>query len=230
MSKQGIVAEYISSHTYDIRETRNGRWIDQKCAFDAVCFVAGCVVEYLDGRPDEPFCSPDIWRSEFAAQQARDVFLKPDPTKRSTLDEYNKFFRQPLKMLAAAGVLREERRGGTIYFSVADWGMLEYIASREYNSLEFLVAYIEKTLSDSGLWPDFEEFFRLQSRESLEHVKRRYELFCHDYTPIKKTKEVGRIFSKVLNPLAFRRHLRGGRAREAVQAGHNEGQAGIQPH
>ncbi len=32
------------------------------------------------------------------------MFSKPDPTDKSTMDEYNKFFRQPLKMLAAAGV------------------------------------------------------------------------------------------------------------------------------
>ena len=39
------------------------------------------------------------------------VFGKPDPTTDSVIDEYNKFFRQPMKMLAAAGVLKEEKKG-----------------------------------------------------------------------------------------------------------------------
>jgi len=48
------------------------------------------------------------------------LFGKPDPTTRSTLDEYNKFFRQPLKMLSAAGVLSEMRKGSKIEFYVED--------------------------------------------------------------------------------------------------------------
>ena len=209
MAKQSIVIEYVSSHTYDIRETRNGRWIDQKCAFDAVCFVADCVVEYLSSGGSEPFHSPEIWHSEYAMEQVREVFVKPDPTRDTTTDEYNKFFRQPLKMLSAAGVLNEHKRGNIIDFWVADMEMLDYIASREANSLEFLCEYIEKTLRDSGLWWRFESFFDSQTQSSLTDLKEEFAQFCYTYTPIKNKAETGRIFSKVLNPLAFRRHLRG---------------------
>ena len=50
------------------------------------------------------------------------------------MDEYNKFFRQPLKMLAAAGVLRENgKKKNTIQFSVENEAVLEYLSLRERN-------------------------------------------------------------------------------------------------
>jgi len=39
-----------------------------------------------------------------------------------------------MKMLAAAGVLKEEKEGITIYFSVENRDMLEHIALRERNA------------------------------------------------------------------------------------------------
>jgi hypothetical protein len=59
------------------------------------------------------------------------MFSKPDPTDKSTMDEYNKFFRQPLKMLAAAGVLREDgKKNNTIQFSVENEAVLDYLSLR----------------------------------------------------------------------------------------------------
>lgn len=86
------------------------------------------------------------------------VFGKPDPTTDSVIDEYNKFFRQPMKMLAAAGVLKEEKKGITIYFSVENRDMLEHIALRERNAFDFMCLYIEKVLKDSGMWDPFASF------------------------------------------------------------------------
>ena len=139
-----ILQRFLDEHDYDVRKTGNGRWIDQN-----------------GGR--QPFQSPDIWHSEYAIQNVQHLFGKPDPTIRTTLDEYNKFFRQPMKMLAAAGVLREDGVvHNTIQFSVENMDVLEYIALRERNSFEFLCLYIEKTLKDSGLWDSFETFFEDQ--------------------------------------------------------------------
>lgn len=145
----------------------------------------------------------------------QDMFGKPDPTIRTTLDEYNKFFRQPMKMLAAAGVLREDGVvHNTIQFSVENMDVLEYIALRERNSFEFLCLYIEKTLKDSGLWNRFETFFELQTKESLQELKTRFSDFCIRYTPINTAVEANRIFIKVLNPLACKLHKKG------VEKGH----------
>ena len=205
-----ILQRFLDGHDYDIRKTKNGRWIDQKCALDTVCFVADCIVEYVQNNGRQPFHSPDIWHSSYAIENVQYVFGKPDPTIRTTLDEYNKFFRQPMKMLAAAGVLREDGIAhSAIQFRVEQMEILQYIALRERNSLEFLCLYIEKTLRDSGLWDDFETFFDLQSREALLDLRMKFSDFCIMYTPIHTTVEANRIFIKVLNPLACKFHKKG---------------------
>lgn len=210
-----ILQRFLDEHDYDVRKTGNGRWIDQKCALDAVCFVADCIVDYIQNGGQQPFQSPDIWHSEYAIENVQHLFGKPDPTIRTTLDEYNKFFRQPMKMLAAAGVLREDGVvHNTIQFSVENMDVLEYIALRERNSFEFLCLYIEKTLKDSGLWDSFETFFELQTKESLQELKSRFSVFCIRYTPINTAVEANRIFIKVLNPLACKLHKKG------VEKGH----------
>ena len=205
-----ILQRFLDDHNYDIRKSGNGRWIDQKCALDAVCFVADCIVDYIQNGGLQPFQSPDIWHSQYAIENVQHLFGKPDPTIRTTLDEYNKFFRQPMKMLAAAGVLREDGVvHNTIQFSVENMDVLEYIALRERNSFEFLCLYIEKTLKDSGLWDSFETFFELQTKESLQELKNQFSAFCIKYTPINTEVEANRIFIKVLNPLSCKLHKKG---------------------
>lgn len=205
-----LLAKFISEHNYDIRQSGNGRWIDQKCALDAVCFVADCIVDYIRNGGKQPFQSPDIWKSEYATTNVQHLFSKPNPLIRSTMDEFNKFFRQPMKMLAAAGVLKENGVvNNTIQFSVENMAVLEYIALRERNSFDFLCLYIEKTLHDSGLWDSFESFFDEQSKTSLEDLKNTFSSFCITYTPINTTVEANRIFIKVLNPLACKLHKKG---------------------
>src|SRR5680860_37121 len=205
-----LLARFINEHNYDIRVSGNGRWIDQKCALDAVCFVADCIVDYLRNGGKQPFQSPDVWKSEYAITNVQHLFGKPDPLIQTTLDEYNKFFRQPMKMLAAAGVLREDGVvRNTIQFSVERIEVLEYIALRERNSFEFLCLYIEKTLRDSGLWDSFESFFDEQTKDSLENLKNTFSNFCIRYTPINTAVEENRIFIKVLNPLACKSHKKG---------------------
>ena len=70
-------------------------------------------MDYLHEGGAEPFESPQIWHREYSIDNVMRLFGKPDPTTRSILDEYNYFFRQPLKMLSADGVLLEERVGQT---------------------------------------------------------------------------------------------------------------------
>jgi hypothetical protein len=205
-----ILARLLSEQTFDIRISGNGRWIDQKCALDAVCFVADCIVTHVQNGGKQPFQSPDIWHSEYAKENVQHIFGKPDPTIRSTLDEYNKFYRQPMKMLAAAGILKEEGVvRNTIQFSIAQMEVLEYIAQRERNSFDFLCLYIEKTLRDSGLWFSFEAFFELETQEVLDDMKKKFSDFCIKHTPINTAREANRIFIKVLNPLACKFKKRG---------------------
>lgn len=169
-----------------------------------------CVVVYLQEGGKQPFQSPDIWHTDYAIENVQKLFSKPDPTDKSTMDEYNKFFRQPLKMLAAAGVLREDgKKNNTIQFSVENEAVLDYLSLRERNCFDFLCSYIRKTLQDSGLWDAFESFFDEQTKEQYQNVKEVFRKFCWDYTPINNNAEPNRIFTKVLNPLAVLYKKRG---------------------
>ena len=42
-----LIKQFLDEHDYDVRKTHNGRWIDQKCIYDEVCFVSDCIVDYL---------------------------------------------------------------------------------------------------------------------------------------------------------------------------------------
>lgn len=205
-----VVRDFLNEHTYDIRISGNGRWLDQKCTMDVVCFVADCIVDYIRNGGVQPFQSPDIWRTPYAVKNVQASFGKPDPMNYSAHDEFNKFFRQPMKMLAAAGVLREDgRKNNAIQFSVENMEVLEYIALREKNAFNFLCAYIEKTLRDSGLWGSFERFFVVQDDVEYQNAKDRFAKFSIRYTKINTNIESYRIFTKVLNILACEYQKRG---------------------
>ena len=204
-----LMKQVLDEHLYDIRQTHNGRWIDQKCTMDELCFVADCVVNYLDEGGSLPFTSPNIWHTEYSIQNVMALFCKPDPTDKTTIDEYNKFFRQPLKMLSAAGVLSEKKVGPEIQFTVVNRDVLYYLSLNERNCMDFLCLYIEKTLKDSGLWDYFASFFDEQTQERYQEVKQAFHDFCIANTPIKNAKEPGRIFTKVINPLAVKYRKRG---------------------
>ncbi|WP_288484875.1 hypothetical protein [uncultured Slackia sp.] len=199
---------FFDDHNYDIRSTHNGCWIDQKCTMDVVCFVAGQIVDYLEDGGDEPFTKDDIWKYQGAIDQVQMEFTKPDPLAEQAHDEYNKFYRQTMKMLSAAGVLNESGKK-RIQFSVVSQEMLEYIAKKDVNALLFLCGYIEKTLKDSGIWHPFSVFFEKQDGASFGDLKNAFAFFEIANTPKNTATEVNRIFTKVINPLAFRRNMHG---------------------
>ena len=169
-----------------------------------------CIVVYLQEGDTSLFQSPDIWHTPYALENVQKLFNKPDPTDKSTMDEYNRFFRQPLKMLAAAGVLREDgKENNTIQFCMENETVLDYLSLRERNCFDFLCSYIRKTLQVSELWDAFESFFDEQTKEQYQNVKEVFRKFCWDYTPINNNAEPNRIFTKVLNPLAVLYKKRG---------------------
>lgn len=212
---------FLEKHNYDVRLTGNARWIDQKCTPDVVSIIADCVLNYYLIKPTETFTSRDIWFSEYSVQNVQDVFRKVDVNATSVKNEYDKFFQQPMKMLAYAGILVETKNRIENIYKVIDCELLEFLSIREKNALLFLNLYIEKVLRDSGLWPQFESFFENQTKQYYEFVKEAFSNFTIKYTKIgNKTSQGGvndeagvvetrRIFIKVINPLAYSRSARG---------------------
>lgn len=197
------IREFLNSHDYDIRKTRNGRWIDQKCTMDVICMVSDCIIEFTRYDNDLEFTVRDIWYSEYTIENVQEVFRKPNPSLKAS-NEYDKYFGQPIKLLDAAGIISGEKKGQRYSYNIINREILEYISFRERNSYVFLYLYIEKVLKDSGIYHLFDYFFRIQDLNSFKELKDGYTNFIINNTPINGRTECGRIFTKVLNPLACR--------------------------
>ncbi|MDE5797609.1 MAG: hypothetical protein K2H73_01065 [Treponemataceae bacterium] len=217
LTEQAII-DFINQFDYDIRKSHNGRWIDQKCTPDVLSFIADCIYNYAAKNPKKDFYTQDIWFSEYAVQNTEAVFKKPSPKQNAAKNEYDKFFQQPMKLLAHSQILIEWKEGVKNVFKVNSLEILEYIALGERNALKFLHRYIEKVLQDSDLYSSFDLFFTGQ-KSAMGNKDRLQNLyitlkqdFCHftkRYTPINGDTECGRIFTKVVNPLAFYRNAFG---------------------
>ena len=205
-----IFNNLVNSKDYDVRKSHNARWIDQKVTPDVLAFISDCVLRFRENGGGDVFTSHDIWDSDYARDLVMQIFKKADPWSSKSSNEYDKFFQQPLKMLAYSGVLQEYTKGRRVYFEISAPDVLELI-QYENNSLDFIVVYVTKVLKDSGLYEDFQSFFRYQDKDSYHHVKSAFEDFMHQYTPIKGSYEPKRLFTKVVNPLAFANNCKGTR-------------------
>lgn len=203
MLTQQSIRNFLAQSDYDIRESGNGRWIDQKCTADVVTVIADFIYDYASNHPDSAFSSADIWFSDYASQTVEAVFKKPNTKNSNARHEYDKFFQQPMEMFANAKILSKAKQGRRNIYRVNRLDLLEYIALRERNALTFLNLYIEKVLQDSGLFPVFDAFFQSPTEERFNAVRKAFFDFTIQYTKINKPLECGRIFTKVLNPLAY---------------------------
>lgn len=201
---------FLTQHNFDIRRSRNARWIDQKCTPDVICIVADCILNFINTQENDLlFSSIDIWNHEYTVRNVGAIFSKPDTTSDFAKNEYNKFFQQPMELLAYAAILERHKLGNKNYYSISNKSLLNYIATRERNALIFLQEYIEKVLIDSEVFYLFTDFFQNQTQDEYTHLKNEFIRFTIQNTPINKEVECNRIFTKIINPLAFKRSARG---------------------
>ena len=164
MLTQQQIIEFCNKYDYDIRKSGNGRWIDQKCAADVVTVIADCIYNYELENQNGTFTTADIWHYQYAVENVESIFKKPGVESEAAKSEYDKFFQQPMEMLANANVLIKTKHGSKNIYRVNDINVLEYIALRERNALFFLKTYIEKVLMDSDLYPTFEDFLNFRQK------------------------------------------------------------------
>ena len=206
---QDIINLFLSQRNYDIRISKDARWIDQKCTYDNINMIADSVLEFINDDIQKEFTIRDIWNSKYAQENIQNIFLKPNPSNKST-HEYDKYFSQPIKLLSYSGVLNSIKINDNRYkFSVNNVELLKYIALRPTNALNFLISYIAKVLKDSGIYQYFDDLFKNQDMITYENLKENFTNFTIKNTGIKKPVECGRSCSKVLNPLAFHLKKRG---------------------
>ncbi len=194
---------FLNERDYDIRKSHNARWIDQKCTPDVLSIIADAIIIYIEGE-NKIFTVQDIWSSDFACTEIPIIFKKPHPKNNAKAkNEYDKFFGQPIKLFAYAGILSEHRVGKGYKYKVSNISILEYLSLREMNSVRFLNLYIKKVLSDSNLMYAFDSFLENQNDNGYAYVKSAFTDFTINNTPINGKTECGRIFTKIINPLAF---------------------------
>lgn len=209
---QNRIIAFLKSYDYDIRKTCNARWIDQKCTCDVLSMIADCILEYTNYDTQKLFCISNIWQSQYAKENIIAIFSKPNTDLESARNEYDKFFSQPINLFSYSGILNlVKKRGNTNIFKINNLEILEFIAIRDTNALNFLILYIQKVLQDSEIYSFFANFLEQQNKESFKILKDSFINFTIDNTAINQPVECGRIFTKILNPLAFTHHKKGTR-------------------
>ncbi|WRF19902.1 restriction endonuclease [Helicobacter pylori] len=202
MKEQQII-DFLKLRNYDIRKTQNARWIDQKCTPDVLSIVADCILEFTQYNIEKSFSIRDIWDSHYTNENVKMIFSKPDLNSDFSMHEYDKFFSQPIKLLSYSGILFETKTGNRNIYTIQNIELLEYLMQRETNALKFLILYIQKVLMDSGIDPIFDNFLQKQDTESFKQLKDGFTHFTINNTAINNATECFRIFTKIINPLAF---------------------------
>ncbi|MDO8523520.1 MAG: hypothetical protein Q7S12_04585, partial [bacterium] len=207
---EDLLKQHFDQLDLDIRKQAPGysRFMDQKVTPDVLSFIADCVLNFLDGKdPDTVFTTKDVWDFQYFQKNIVAIFGKPSPTNESADAEYDKFIAQPLKTLAFAKILKEEKVGVRNTYQIVQPGLLEYIAQSERNAWLFLSRYVEKVLTDSGFMKKLEAYkdkalSKTVTQEDFALLKTEFESFMRGYTNINTDIEIRRIFPKILNPYA----------------------------
>lgn len=214
------VISFINGYSdYDIRVSKNARFVDQKCTPDFVCLIADCILSTSCANKD--FTVLDLWKEEYFCDSIVSIYSKPNPNSVDEKNEINKVLSQPLKLLAYAHALREDRiTGKTLVFHVENMDLLEFIAASERNSYNFLYEYFKKVMTDSGLVRIF-DIYRSSCEQSrnlndakIAKLARRniyesYYKFIKANTLSKSETDIRRMFHKVFNVFAFKNGLPG---------------------
>lgn len=203
------IKNYVTGLDLNVKNLPDARFMDQKCIPDVVSAVSECILMYIGDDDNKEFTKNDIWYSDYAQDLITTSFSKPDLSEASAEKEYDKFFGQPLRLLAYAGVLNRTKKKNKNIYTVARRDILNFISIRERNALSFLYAYLEKLINDNNLMEYFEDFFIKQDNNSLNNLRDKLFKFYNDNTRVKKQKEPPRIFNKIINIFAYCRKKKG---------------------
>lgn len=171
-------------------------------------------INFVGNDKNKSFTVADIWNSQYFIKNVKAIFNKPLATNPTTNSEYDKFIQQPLRMLAYANILNIEKIGITNHYNIANYEILEYISIKDRNAYLFLCDYLEKVLTDSGIFKYFEEYKLALEKDNLDSdafdkLKTRFQKFIIGNTNINGVVEVNRIYPKILNIYATQNNLPG---------------------
>ena len=208
------INNFLEQFDFDIRKSKDARFVDQKCTPDIVCFMADCVLNMIATKPT--FVINDIWETQYFIQNCRVVFNKPWANDKNAKNEYNKVLSQPLKLLAYSQILKVEKIKGSLTFSVNNDEFLDYISRKDRNAYNFLYCYFTKVLSDSGFLKNLEEY-KIEHCNDLNNAREtlyeKYFRFISGNTPTRSRLDIKRMFHKILNIFAVEHNLPGSKGK-----------------
>ncbi|MBW8001158.1 MAG: hypothetical protein FVQ80_03950 [Planctomycetes bacterium] len=199
---------------YDIRKTRSGQYIDQKVTPDVLATVADCILNFVGQETNQEFTRKDIQHSDYSNNYVGMIFSKPKTDNPSAASEYDKYFGQPLQTLAHAHILNATKKGKPWYYTIENYELLEYIATKDFFAFNFLSHFLEKFLTASGFFRHITAYKDLWERGQLTKthfadLRNRWDMFLIGNTPKNGRTESHRIWAKVLNTFAVRHHMPG---------------------
>jgi hypothetical protein len=208
---------FLAQYDFDVRKSKDARFVDQKCTPDIVCFMADCVLNMIATKPT--FVINDIWETQYFIQNSRVVFNKPWANDKKAYNEYNKVLSQPLKLLAYARILNVEKVSGSLTFSVNNEDLLDYISRKDRNAYNFLYCYFTKVLKDSGFLKNLEEY-KTNYAKGLNNERAtlydKYFRFIKGNTPTQSRLDIQRMFHKILNVYAVEHNIPGSKGKFAA--------------
>lgn len=204
------INEFFTQFDFDVRKSKDARFVDQKCTPDIVCFMADCVLNLIATKP--VFVINDVWGTQYFIQNSRVIFNKPWANDKKAYNEYNKVLSQPLKLLAYSRVLNVEKINGSLTFSVNNEELLDFISRKDRNAYNFLYSYFSKVLADSGFLKHIETYREdclKNLNEARENLYEKYFRFISGNTPTKSRLDIRRMFHKILNVYAVEHNIPG---------------------
>ncbi|MEG0928267.1 hypothetical protein [Chryseobacterium sp.] len=208
-----LFTDFFALFDFDVRKSKDARFMDQKVTPDVLCIIADCVLNFVADR-DIEFTKDDIWTDDYFNHNVKSIFNKPDAGNETTRQEYDKFTSQPLRTLAYANVLTMRKEGKRNLYRINNQVILEFVAMKERNAYIFLYHYLVKVLSDSGQIKYFEDFKdkcenKTATNYDFVELKERFQRFIIGNTAINGETEVNRIFPKILNVYACENNIQG---------------------
>ncbi len=207
------INEHFRSLDFDVRKSKDARFMDQKVTPDILCIIADCVSNFVADR-DIEFTKDDIWNDEYFNTNVKGIFNKPDAQNETTRLEYDKFTSQPLRTLAYAGVLSLRKDSGANLYKIENIALLEFIGMKERNAYIFLFHYLTKVLADSNMLRFFDDYKDQClsgeiTNDRFQDLKTCFRRFIIGNTAINGKTEVNRIFPKILNVFACENNIEG---------------------
>ncbi len=98
--------------------------------------VADCILELIQDDIEKSFSIKDVWDNPYTNENVKMIFSKPDLNSDFSMHEYDKFFSQPIKLLAYSGILSERKISNRNIYIIQNIELLEYLMQRETNALK----------------------------------------------------------------------------------------------